>query len=82
MAFTVWTSGTQLAIVETKSSPQQSWRDKVRRKESQGSTKTVSDSLGLVDFPVRQADFIGRLRDGVAWSNIFMARLTVDQTLG
>ena len=39
----------------------------------QGSTKTVPDSLGLVDFSVGQADFIGQAR-----SKIFIAHLTID----
>ena len=43
----------------------------------QGSTKTMTDSLGLVNVPV-SADFKGHLPDGQAWSKILMARLTVD----
>ena len=41
-------------------------------------TKTKSCCLGLVDFPVCQAGFIGPLPDGHAWSTMFMAHLTVD----
>ena len=39
----------------------------------QGSIITVSDSLGPVNFSVRQADFIGHLPDRQALSTIFMA---------
>ena len=34
----------------------------------QGSTKTVSNRLRIVDFPVGQADFIIHLPNGQAWS--------------
>ena len=40
---------------------------------TQGSTKVVSDSPGLVDFPVGQAEFSGHLPDGQAWLDVFMA---------
>ena len=40
--------------------------------------KTVSDSLGTVDVPVKQADFTGHLDDRQVWSRIFVARFTVD----
>ena len=39
----------------------------------QGSTKSVSDSLKLVDFPIGQVDFIRHLPDDRS-----MARLNVD----
>ena len=35
-------------------------------KTSQASTKSVSDSQGLVDVPVGQPDFLGRMPDGLA----------------
>ena len=48
----------------------------------QGSTKTVFNSLELLDVPVRQANSIGPLPTGQENSKRFMARLNVDQTLG
>ena len=48
---------------------------------SQGLTKNMPNSLGLVDFPVGQADFIGHLPDSLVWLKIFMAHLTVDSKL-
>ena len=48
----------------------------------QGLTKTVSNNLVQVAFSVEQADFIGHLLGQEAWSNIFVACLTIDWTLG
>ena len=42
-------------------------------------TKVLSDSPGLVDFPIGQADFSGHMPDGQAWLKFFMA--TIDWTL-
>ena len=47
----------------------------------QGSTKLVSDSPGLLDFSVVQADFSGHLPDEPAWLKSSMACSTVDWTL-
>ena len=44
----------------------------------QGLTSTLSDSLGLVDFPVGQADFICHLPGGLLWLKIFLALLMID----
>ena len=39
----------------------------------------MSDSLGLVDFPVREADFIAHLLNKQAWSKLLAVCLTMNE---
>ena len=86
----VWRAGRQFAVVQSRdhslSQCTLGWPLRIQMisrkwdlessKNMQGSTKNVSDSLGLVHFPVRQADFIRHLPGGLWWSKLFTACLT------